>query len=410
MPTENAADRSLRIGIIALESYPVVHGSWAGGITQYVSAMARGYVALGHDVHIFALGPRGDVSWDGATVHYAARRLGRVTGLPLNEVDMARVVRHERRRGAFDVLEVIDGHVPALLSTLMSRDSRVIYKLHGTTRFVAALNGQSLSPKQRAADWRERRLALRADLLCSADGELAKAMASAWQLREVPPTLPDPVIAPLAISRAKRDESGPLRVLSVGRLERRKGQLTLIRALNRLSEVADRLDVTFVGGDTATGPAGSSYKALMVAETAAAVRHRITYMDAVPRESLWDMYAESDVAVIGTVDGNYGYATMDALAAGMAVVTTTPNGDTESPYVRHQDTALVYRSEDDSELADRMLQILNRPREADRLGLRARKDVLGRLSPQVIAADVLRRVMDSDTRASARQNGAGSSR
>jgi glycosyltransferase involved in cell wall biosynthesis len=386
----------MKVAIVAPESHPRLWGAFAGGITQYVAGMAEGYTRLGHEVHVFARSPEaGTAALGDATVHYtrpaAAAGALRLANPLVDELRTWSALRRAARRTPFDVIEVIDWDAPALLSVHLSRRSRVMVKLHGPRDFIAVLNQRPVRRLERFAAWRERHLARRADLLCSADSTLAEEMARIWGLSGPPPTIPDPVLPPrLPAAPADRGD-GAFRIIAVGRLERRKDQLTLVRALAELGPEG-AWSATFVGPDTPTAPGGGSYRAAMLAEMPAWLGERVEFVDFASREELWALYAQSDVAVVCTVDGNYGYSTLDPLTAGLAVITTTPEGAPESPYVRHGETALVYPSGRHAELA-RHLERLAGDRALGRaLGARGREHVLAALSAETIAASVLGRL------------------
>jgi hypothetical protein len=84
-----------------------------------------------------------------------------------------------------------------------------------------------------------------------------------------------------------------LRLLYVGRLERRKGVQNLIRAVRRLA--TPDWSLMLVGGDTPTAPLGMSMRdqlELMVDEDP-----RIRILGKVPRESLQEHFAETDACI-----------------------------------------------------------------------------------------------------------------
>src|ERR1700730_7108525 len=129
--------RDMRIAILAPESFPNLWGGSApGGITHYVAGMAEGYAALGHDVHVFARGARsGSARWASATVNYvqAANYSGplRVLNPVVDELRLWRAFAGASHPSAFDLIEVIDWNVAAVLSIALVRHGPVLVKLHG---------------------------------------------------------------------------------------------------------------------------------------------------------------------------------------------------------------------------------------------------------------------------------------
>jgi glycosyltransferase involved in cell wall biosynthesis len=385
-----------RIAILAPESFPRTWGAFAGGITQYAAAMTQGYARLGHDVHVFAGAPEaGTESWGGATVHFtgptplpAGRR---AQSLTTDELRMYLSYRAEARNGAFDLLEVVDWNTPAMLVMHAAHGGRSVLKLHGPTDFIAKINDVPLRGLSRVIARRERHLARQVSLLCSADPTLARSMAEIWRLPAAPVTIPDPVLPPVTNDATRRERPSGLRIISVGRLEHRKDQLTLVRALNRVAGELGEWDATLVGPDTQTGPGGSSYLAAVQAEASPEVKQRLRYHGVATKDELWGMYREADVAVVCTVDGAYGYSTLDAMVAGLPVVTTTPaTAEAKSPYVLDGTTALTYPAQEPHALATALRRVASDRALGPRLSEAARRHVLDELAPEQIA----RRVID----------------
>lgn len=387
----------MRIAILAPESPPRLFGPIPGGITQYVSAMADGYAALGHEVHVFARATEpGSVLRECTTVHYVKSSVGasilRPFELLMDELRLWRAFARASRSASFDVVEVIDWGVAPLLSLKFVRHGPVLMKLHGPSDFIARLNGRKIRRTSRFITWRERWIARHTDVLLSADPALAQEIAQLWNLASVPDTIPDPVHlaeVPILEPRANHEV---FEIIAVGKLERRKDQATLIRALARLEDGETSWRATIVGPDTQTGPRGGSYKSFLLEQVPAGLGHRLTWTDQVPRDELWSLYARSDAVVVCTVDGAYGYTTLDGMSAGVAVVTTTPDVKTESPYVRHGETAWVYPAGDDVALAEALRSLSRDPDLRARLGAAARRYVDEELSPRHIAQKVLSRI------------------
>jgi glycogen synthase len=87
---------------------------------------------------------------------------------------------------------------------------------------------------------------------------------------------------------------GALRMLYMGRLERRKGVQNLIRAVTSLDR--DDWTLTLVGGDTRSAPLGVSMRDQL--ELMSADDPRIRFVDGVPRESLPELLREHHLGIV----------------------------------------------------------------------------------------------------------------
>ena len=181
------------------------------------------------------------------------------------------VLRDRYRDGGPDILEFCDylgeGFVTIQAQhTLASWLERtlVCVRLHTTSEIVSVLNGHTSSEFGTAATHDAERYALHhADRLLWSGGDVYETYRRFY--------------GPTALARGERIpdaflREGPvsdgvghvpidgetLRLLYVGRMERRKGVQNLLRAVTALEH--DNWSLTLIGGDTDTGPSGTSIR------------------------------------------------------------------------------------------------------------------------------------------------------
>jgi glycosyltransferase involved in cell wall biosynthesis len=108
----------------------------------------------------------------------------------------------------------------------------------------------------------------------------------------------------------------PFRVICVGQVSLRKGQLYLLEAWNRLR--LPRAELLLIGA--------TSY------EMKAALRRyhgTYTYIPFVPNDELWRYYGSSSLLVLPSVEDGFSYVVGEAMASGLPVITTVNNGAAE---------------------------------------------------------------------------------
>lgn len=126
-----------------------------------------------------------------------------------------------------------------------------------------------------------------------------------------------------ATSDLARERGGePLRLLYMGRLERRKGVHNLLRAL--LSFERGDWSLTLVGGDTATGPMGTSMRGQL--QLLSGNDPRIQFTDSVPREGVLELARSHDVCVVPSLWECWPNVVLEALRAGRPVLATPTGG------------------------------------------------------------------------------------
>lgn len=206
------------------------------------------------------------------------------------------------------------------------RDTQVVVRSHTTAEMVAVLDGQLGDDLGTNVVHEMERYCLRhADRLLSPGGDIRASYERFYGAAALAPatTLPDAFEAP-AGEQLPGPSDGPLRLLVLGRLERRKGPQLLIRAL-RGSEV--ECHVRFVGDDTPTAPLGQSMRRWL--EDAAADDDRITVQDAVSREAVGELMAAHDALVVPSLWECWPNTVREAYAQGRPVIATPVGGLTE---------------------------------------------------------------------------------
>lgn len=165
---------------------------------------------------------------------------------------------------------------------------------------------------------------------------------------------------------------GPLRILTVSRLERGKGVEDLATAAGLLAQRGIDVTVTFTGqgpSRTAIERIGEHY----------GIANRFAFSGGVPWERISDLHAEHDLFVLASAPTSnwreqYGYAVVEAMASGLPVLV----GDSGSLMeVAGRPDALV-TPHDPLSLADRISTLVAEPALRDELSRFNRARVLER--------------------------------
>jgi glycogen(starch) synthase len=126
-------------------------------------------------------------------------------------------------------------------------------------------------------------------------------------------------------TQVQRPHGAALRLLFLGRMERRKGVHHLVRALQSLDR--DDWELTLLGGDTQSGPLGTSMLASL--EWTAAGDGRIKFVREVARNELAQFIEAHDVIVLPSLWENWPYVALQSLLHNRPVVATPTGGFTE---------------------------------------------------------------------------------
>jgi glycogen synthase len=340
----------MRVALVSREFYPFV----GGGIAPIVAAAAR-YLAGIADVTVvtsaayrdeyerlaaagdprlppgsvrlvFVDEPDGD-SW-GAYFSYMHAYSARV--------DAALRAAYPDRGP--DVLEFCDYFGEGFVTTQARKthdpwleSTRVCVRLHTTAYVCAVLNGRLSDEFPNQAVFEAERYVLRnADMVLWSGGDIlgtyqrvygADTLARATKL-------PDAFLDEQGGADADRlapPEGDALRLLYLGRLERRKGVQNLIRAITGLSRRDVRL--TLLGGDTDTAPLGASMRRQL--ELMAADDERIWFGGTVPRSEVGRHIRDCHVVVVPSLWECWPNTAREALMQNRPVLATPVGGLSE---------------------------------------------------------------------------------
>lgn len=172
--------------------------------------------------------------------------------------------------------------------------------------------------------------------------------------------------------------SRPFRILSVGRLEWKKGYEYALQAIRILQEQGVICEYRIVGE-------GKYLAALMYARHQLGVTQAVELLEARPRDEIKAQMAWADVFLHSSVSEGFGNAVIEAQAMQLPVVTSDAGGLAEN--VIDNWTGYVVPRRDPVALAARLLHLMNNPKLRLQLGMQGREHVLAhfQLSDQINA-------------------------
>ena len=158
----------------------------------------------------------------------------------------------------------------------------------------------------------------------------------------------------LQVATERREAAGPVRIIAVGNLMRRKGQHLLLQALAELPELDWRL--TLAG----SGEFEPAYeRELRALAQAKGLAERVEFLGRQPNEKIGALLAEHDLFVLPSSYEGFGIVYLEAQLAGLPVIATTAGAageilvDGETGYLLPADNVPALRACLAELLADR---------------------------------------------------------
>jgi glycosyltransferase involved in cell wall biosynthesis len=315
-----------------------------GGGAGYASlALAREFVALGHQIDFVTRGTReapATEDIDGICVHRvrAYRRSVHESGMLGALVFVARAAPHLRalaRRHRHDAYVYYFGLPTGLLSLFPGP--------HRLRPYLVSLRGSDVPGFEPSLRWLHRlmrpithRVWRRAHSVV-ANSQALRALALT-SFPEIPIEVIPNGAAPSPRRTQARTDTG-VRVLTVARLIARKGLDTLITAL-----ASTREDVSLdIAGE---GPARAALMRLAVEN---GVAHRVRFHGFVEHASLASLYAQADLFVLASVAESCSMALLEAMSAGLPVIASRTGGTVE--LIEHGSNGLLFTPKQVDELS-----------------------------------------------------------
>ena len=260
---------------------------------------------------------------------------------------------------------------PTYYATLYARANRRALIIHSDG---SSHTEQGLSSLQRLS---------RRVLVPLVDGFAHNTMPAAARFRELGVRTEQLYFAPHSTNlvpfwNAERPRDAPrstVRVLAVGRLLPRKGFDRLIASFADAGAMNPRLELRLVG----TGPE----RERLGAQARLLGLDSAEFLGFLDQSRLAEVYADSDVFVFPSLQEEFGFVLLEAMAAGLPCIASPYAGATHD-LIRDGENGLVVDPHDQMALTSALLSLAADPAARRRLGDQARRDS-GRRTPSATA-------------------------
>jgi len=177
-----------------------------------------------------------------------------------------------------------------------------------------------------------------------------------------------------------------LTIVYLGRLEKRKGTLDLLRAIPLVLRECDKVRFVLIGWDRPDCPGGRTHAQFILDELPLDCQKRIHLMGMLPDDEVDHWLQRADVFVAPSLYESFGLGFLEAMRWGTPVIGTNVGGIPE--VVEHGMTGLLVSPESPSQLAQALLTLLQNADVRCKLGQEARRCVESRFSSRRMAEQV----------------------
>lgn len=365
------------------------------GIGRHTNAMAKGLFELGHTVHVITRSDREEVAfYDGAFVHKIPYRLDRYPAyshLPdlHHSLNYSHALHEKVKRLILnDGIQVVDSPLWQMeaLVTAVSELLPVVVRLQTSVRKVTDIQRDQDEGKRLIGEM-ERALLERAAYLVPNSQAVIQMVQQLYAVAQDKPyqTIPhgiEPVeeelVAPFPLERPPAQ----LRVLYVGRLERRKGIQALFQAIPAVLEKSPNALFLIAGQDNSQHDGfqrrtGYTYPDFFAAQYPR-WRERVKFLGEVSDEEKNDLYRTCDLFVAPSLYESFGLIYLEAMNYAKPVIGCRAGGIPE--VVEDGVNGLLVEPDAATPLAEAILSLLTAPDRLYEMGVAGRQRLLERFT------------------------------
>lgn len=285
-------------------------------------------------------------------------------------VEAVKLVREMRKRGVrhVHVHMANNGAAVAMLAAVVDPSISYSLTIHGSAEFFNVETGR-LRAKAEGATF----------VRCVS--EFCRAQVMAWTN---PTTWPRYCVVHCGVDIKRFSPrppmlSGPLRILTIGRMEAVKGYPVLLTACNQLSAMGVEWQLDMVGD----GPLRAS---LECQARDLGIAGRIIFSGAVGQDAISKHFDQADVLVVSSFMEGLPVVLMEAMAKGLAVVSTSVGGVPE--LIEHGVTGLLVRPGSVESLTLALTRLARDRALLKSFGEAARKRIVEEFSIETVGAQM----------------------
>lgn len=336
-----------------------------GGIGTYIGVISKGMSYSGHDVHIFTLGQETqEYIADSCHVTVVKASENKYTNYMEDSISLHQALSSKHQDKRFDVIESQEWKAPGYVTSL-EVDAPFITRLHTPLFLIEQLNESRSFRESENIKRLEKRQTLLSNCVTSPSHSLKNVVMEEWNMDSI--VIPNPINDISVLSNTNTDErlSGRY-ILYMGRLEHRKGVLTLAKAMLPLLKKTPSLKLLLCGSDTIYRKRSVKQQLLKLLDE---VVDQVVFVDHIAGEKKVDLIKNCECMVLPSIWENFSYVALEALVLGTKVIASTGSGYEEM--IHDGKTGVLFEVENSTELTSKIEVLMGNRLILDREKIRA---------------------------------------
>jgi len=361
----------MKIALVSRE-YPLTSGS--GGIGTYTYNLAHALVAHGHEVHVITRSNKTRKKDKKVLLHTIKHNDCFCSNIRYS-CKVAKILRKEK----FDIVQASEWGGEAYIFSLF-KNAPLVTRFATPTYMINRLNNQKdvgfLTLHM------ERAQAKHSNALFSSTHALAEVIAVDWKINiEKIKVIPNSIELKNITNQKTKQLFGKDYILYFGRLEERKGMITLAKALSGVFKKYPDIKVVLAGKDMSYRNAKMSD---YIKEKNKKYLKNIIFTGDLKKDKMYSVIAASQLVVLPSRWEAFGFVCLEALAFGKVTIATKGSGFSE--IIEDSVSGYLVNPDKPKELTQKIIHCLSNDMSLIRRNARARSK---RFSVENISKQVL---------------------
>jgi len=365
----------MHIGFLTPE-YPHPKTNSAAGIGTSIKNMVTALTEKGVKVSIFIYGQSTDEIFTegGIKFHLIKQRKYKFLGWYLYRKFLEKYLNKAIVKDKIDAMEAPDW---TGITAFMKLKCPLVIRFHGSDSYFCHLENR---PQKKKNFWFEKKALAGADHLVSVSEFTAEKTAALFGLKKKIEHIPNSVDVAYFCPRNTAVE--PNTILYFGSIIRKKGVLELAAIFNLIVAKKPGARILFAGKDVKDHATGSYTKQLIIDKLSPAAKENTAWLGVLPYEKVLLQIATANVVVLPSFAEALPMTWIEAMAMEKALVTSDIGWAKE--VMIDGITGFTVDPINHREYAGKVLQLLNDPALALKMGKAAREQVVAKFSSEVV--------------------------
>ena len=172
-----------------------------------------------------------------------------------------------------------------------------------------------------------------------------------------------------------QEKSGPIQILSISKMQKRKEHILLINSLSICPNFDWKLTII---GESSTPEHETYKKYLEECINSNDIKNRVTVINNVQHSEIIKYYEKSDIFILPAKNEPASISILEAMAGGLAVICSDSCGT--KTYIKNGSNGYIFKTSNKEDLSNK-ISLLNNRSEINRMGLNSQKIALNCASP-----------------------------